>query len=236
MKRPISHFEDLENLIGFSYSNFGNSLQLFERPFSVESPLGYCYKYQGNGIVIYNVVHCPTGKGHTDRRIVAHEYGHIVLGHLDGIHEELDGRILWTIQHDRAELIKGINEELGIDYADKLLNRVIDDPQLNHSLHNIAMDFEVNQQILSKEDIEEMEGEISDVITERTPYYQHLKELEAKADEALKNNTELSEEEKEELKKLKENLNQTLAKSKIKLMIPSRYHLKDGSPFPEDLT
>lgn len=228
MKKPNSHYEELEELIRFSYSNFGNSLQTYTRPYSDSSSLGYCYKYSSNGVTIYNVVTSPIGKPETDKRIKAHEYGHIMLGHLQGIHEELDSRVLWTINNDRAALIEGINKSLGIDYADKLLNRVIDDPSLNHSLHNIAMDFEVNQQILSPEDIEEMETDITEVTLESNPKYQKIKE-------ALENpNT--SEEEKEALGKIKEEFDKQMATSKVKLMLPSRYHFKDGTPFPEDLT
>lgn len=230
MKRPESHYIELEELIQFSYRNFGNSLQVYTRPYSPDSPLGYCYKYSSHGVTIYNVVTSPIGKPETDKRIKAHEYGHIMLGHLQGIHEELDSRILWTIENDRASLIEGINKSLGIDYADKLLNRVIDDPSLNHSLHNIAMDFEVNQQILSPEDIEEMETDITDATMEINPRYQEIKK-------ALENpDPNLSEEEKEALEKAKEEFNKKMASSKIKLMLPGRYHLKDGSPFPEDLT
>lgn len=237
MKRDIRHFENLENFVEFSYGNFGNSLQVFEREFSIDSPLGYCYKYSGNGVTIYNVVHSPIGRPHTDRRIVAHEYGHLTLGHLDGIHEELDGRILWTIQNNRAELAKALNRDLGIDFADKLLTRVIDDPGLNHSLHNIAMDFEVNQSVLSVEDIEEMEADITEVIMEKTPYYQKLQNVHDSIDlDQIDQDPNLSDEEKEELKKVKEKIKEQIASSKIKLMLPCRYHLKDGSPFPDNLT
>lgn len=237
MKKDISHFDNLEKFVEFSYGNFGNSLQVYERPFSLDSPLGYCYKYSGNGVTIYNVVHSPIGKDHTDRRIVAHEYGHLTLGHLDGIHEDLDGRVLWTIQNNRADLIDGLNKELGIDYADKLLNRVIDDPQLNHSLHNIAMDFEVNQQVLSSEDIEEMEADITEVMVEKNPVYQQLKAAHDSIDlDKIDQDPNLTAEEKEALKKTKEEINKQIASSKVKLMLPERYHLKDGSPFPIDLT
>ena len=237
MKKNISHFENLENFVEFSYGNFGNSLQVYERPFSLDSPLGYCYKYSDKGVTIYTVVHSPIGKEHTDRRIVAHEYGHLTLGHLDGIHEDLDGRVLWTIQNNRQDLIDGLNKELGIDYADKLLNRVIDDPQLNHSLHNIAMDFEVNQQVLSSEDIEEMEADITNVMTENNPAFQELKKLHDSIDiDKIDQNQNLSDDEKEHIKRIKEEINKKIASSKIKLMLPERYHLKDGSPFPIDLT
>lgn len=237
MKKDISHFENLEKFVEFSYGNFGNSLQIYERPFSLGSPLGYCYKYTGNGVTIYNVVHSPIGKDHTDRRIVAHEFGHITLGHLDGIHEDLDGRVLWTIQNNRQDLIDGINKELGIDYADKLLNRVIDDPSLNHSLHNIAMDFEVNQQILSTEDIEEMETDITEVMVEKNPFYQKLKSAGNSIDlDKIDQDPNLTQEEKDNLKKVKDEINKQIASSKVKLMLPERYHLKDGSPFPTDLT
>lgn len=236
MKRDESHFADLENLVSFSYSNFGNSLQVYENKFEPNAPLGYCYKYSANGITIYTVVHSPIGRAHTDRRIVAHEYGHITLGHLNGIHEQLDSRVLWTINNQRADLEKGINESLGIDYADKLLNRVIDDPSLNHSLHNIAMDFEVNQRILSQEDIEEMEEEISEVIIDSNPA---LKEMKKKYEDILAetpDSPDIPEEQKEVLKKTKDELGKALGSMKIKLMLPSRYHFPDGSPFPDDLT
>lgn len=232
MKKPVSYFDDLEELIAFSYQNFGNSLQIYSRPFSESSPLGYCYKYSSHGVTIYNVVTSPIGKEHTDRRIKAHEFGHITLGHLRGVYEELDSRILWTINNDRAALIEGINKSLGIDYADKLLKRVIDDPELNHSLHNIAMDFEVNQQILSTEDIEEMEADITDFYLGGSEKYQKIKEA---LEEAEKNQS-LSEEEKEALRKAKEGFEKGLASSKVKLMLPERYHFPDGTPFPTDLT
>ncbi|MDE7345236.1 MAG: VWA domain-containing protein [Muribaculaceae bacterium] len=223
MKKPVSYFDNLEELVSFSYQNFGNSLQYYVREFKVDSPLGYCYKYSSPGVTIYNVVTSPIGKPHTDRRIKAHELGHITLGHLSGVHEELDSRVLWTINNDRANLIEGINKSLGIDYADKLLNRVIDDPQLNHSLHNIAMDFEVNQQILSSEDVEEMENDISEFLLSIDPLYQSLKNVDKDS---------LTEEQKKAL----EDIQKQMASSKIKLMLPERYHLSDGSPFPTDLT
>ena len=237
MKKDVKYFEDLENFVTFSKGSFGNSLQVYEKPFNLDSPLGYCYRYSGNGITIYNVVHSPIGKSHTDRRIVAHEYGHVVLGHLDGIHEELDGRVLWTIQNDRAALIEGLNRELGIDYADKLLNRVIDDPQLNHSLHNIAMDFEVNQTVLSTEDVEEMEKDIQEVIMASNPMYQQLKSLHDSLDpEKIDQDPNLTDEEKEAYKKVKKEVEKQIASSKVKLMLPERYHFKDGTPFPKNLT
>lgn len=230
MKRPESHYQELEDLISFSYKNFGNSLQVYTRPYSPSSPLGYCYRYSSHGVTIYNVVTSPIGKPETDRRIKAHEYGHITLGHLQGIHEELDSRVLWTINNDRASLIEGLNKSLGIDYADKLLNRVIDDPSLNHSLHNIAMDFEVNQKILSTEDVEEMETDITNFMLESNPRYLKLKE-------ALKNPDQgMTDEEKEALEGIKKEMDKQIASSKIKLMIPGRYHFKDGTPFPDNLT
>ena len=237
MKRDLSHFDNLEKFVEFSYGNFGNSLQVFKKKYSINSSLGYCYKYSDNGITIYTVVHSPIGREHTDRRIVAHEYGHLTLGHLDGIHEELDGRILWTIQNNRQDLIDGINKELGIDYAEKLLNRVIDDPGLNHSLHNIAMDFEVNQQILSTEDIEEMESDITEVTISQDPSYQNLVKAGKSIDLGkIDQDPNLTQEEKDILKKTKEAIEKQIASSKVKLMLPERYHFKDGSPFPTDLT
>lgn len=237
MKKDEVYFDNLENFIKFSYGNFGNSLQVFEYPYVPGYPLGYCNKYSGNGVTIYRVVHSPLGYPMTDKRIVAHEYGHITLGHLDGIHEELDGRIVWTLQNNRADLIEGLNKELGIDYADKLLNRVIDDPQLNHSLHNIAMDFEVNTKILSSEDIKEMEEDITKFTYESNPEYIELKKKYESIDlDKVDKDPNLSDEEKNEIKKVKEAIEKELSSTKVKLMLPERYHLKDGSPFPDNLT
>ena len=142
--RTKTELELIKRFIDSTYSRFGNMVMVnTDKPFNPDCPeLGYCYKYKSdNGLVIYKIVCSEIGIDRTDFRILMHEYGHIYLGHLDGIHEELDTQICNVFRDYRGELIERINKECGIDFAEKLIERVIDDPVLNHSLHNIAMDM-----------------------------------------------------------------------------------------------
>ena len=91
---------------------------------------------------------------------MAHEAGHIYCGHFSEIHEELDARVKYILEQHRAELVDQLNESLGIDFADKLLEKVIYDEEVNNMLHDIAMDMEVNSKILDKETIEELAGDV----------------------------------------------------------------------------
>ena len=167
MKKSRSQLEGIKSFVDSTYNSFGNSLIVRNVPYDgvKNSQLGYCFKYISDTkdyhYSVYNIVSGITGIERTDFRVLLHEYGHIYLGHLDGIHEELDSSICNVLDNYRSELIDKINASCGIDFADKLLERVIDDPVLNHSLHNIAMDMEVNSTILSKEDIEEMEYDVT---------------------------------------------------------------------------
>ena len=217
--RDIQELEFIKRFIDNTYSRFGNMLMVnTEKPFDPNNPeLGYCFKYSDDsGNVIYKIVCSKIGIKRTDFRVLLHEYGHIYLGHLDGIHEELDTQICNTFRDHRGELIERINKECGIDFADKLIERVIDDPVLNHSLHNIAMDMEVNSKVLSMEDVDEMEKDISTVL----PNYQI---------ELLKYNRDNTDD--EELKKeLDEAIKKMENESKIKLIVPERYG------FPPELT
>jgi hypothetical protein len=222
--RTRKELQDIKDFVDFSYTRFHNSLQVsLNKKFDKNNPeLGYCFKYEGETATIYKIVVAPIGIERTDFRTMMHEYGHIYLGHLDGIHEELDGRILDTITNHRGELIDYINNSCGIDFADKLLERIIDDPYLNHSLHNIAMDFEVNTKVLSSEDVEEMESDISGKLDDyQTEYLKYLQDN-AK-DEATK-------------KALQDEIDKLKGQSKIKLMLPERYHFPDGTPWPSGLT
>ena len=223
MKRGKNHFDSIKSFVDFSYKSFGNSLSISTKPFNPISPeLGYCFKYKGTGVVMYRIVHAPMGDEFVDFRVLMHEYGHIYLGHLEGIHEELDSRLAWIIQNRRNDLIEHINNKCKIDYADKLIERVIDDPVLNHTLHNIAMDMEVNSKILSDEDVDEMEKRI----TEKLPKFdeEYLKYLKDKtSDEKIK-------------KDLQDRIDKMSKESKIKLILPCRYHTSDGQPFPDELT
>ncbi len=231
-KRTRFELESIKNFIDSTYNRFGNLLMVdTTKPYDPDhSELGYCYKYTDpvTGGVVYRVICSKLGIPDTDFRVMMHEYGHIYLTHLDGIHEELDIQICNLLRDHRGELIEYINESCGIDFADKLLERIIDDPNLNHSLHNIAMDMEVNSSVLSKEDIEEMEMDISSV---------HNKNME----NLLEYNINAAEN-PEVKQKYQDALDKMRAEAIIKLIVPERYNLgKDDQtgdliPFPNDLT
>ena len=221
----------IKSIIDSTYNNSGNRVLVnTDKKYDPEhSKLGYCFKYTDpvTGSVVYKIDCSRIGIERTDFRIMMHEYGHIYKGHLDGIHEELDTLICNVFRDHRAKLIEHVNKECGIDYADKLIERIIDDPQLNHSIHNIAMDMEVNSSVLSKEDIEEMEWDITSILPKRE-------------EELLKN--AISKTDNEELKKaLSKEYEKLLNEAKIKLMLPCRYYtgLDDSGnpiPFPDGLT
>ena len=224
--RTDNELDIIKSLIDNTYNRFGNSLLVnTDKPFNPDNPeLGYCYKYtdEVNNLSTYKIVCSSTGESFVDKRVLMHEYGHIYLLHLDGIHEELDNKLFNVIKNDRDSLIKQINDECGIDFADKLLTRIIDDPVLNHSLHNIAMDMEVNSKVLSLDDVEEMEKRITQLL----PKYQEelLKYIRDKVEDP------------EKKKELDDTLKKMEKESKIKLIHPSRYHFQDKTPFPNDLS
>lgn len=226
MKKSRAELETLKDFVDRTYSGiYGKKLFVStEKQYDPEhNELGYCYKFvDDNGNVVYQIVCARTGLDDTDYRILLHEYGHIYLGHLDAIHEELDQQICNLFANHRQELIDQLNQSLGITDADKLIDRVIDDPNMNHSLHNIAEDMEVNSKVLSPDDIKEMETDLSTLI----PSYN--KELL----EYIKSN-EVDEKIKKELE---EKVKELEANMKMKLILPEYYHTPDGKPFPDGLT
>jgi hypothetical protein len=145
---------DITNEVESIYNELGNTLIVTGKDFTILSEsgriVGYCNKYKG----IYRVVYPVTGNPEVDDRIKMHEYGHIYLGHLEGIYEDLDRNLLKIIRNKDSQLIDQINKNCGIDYASDILDKVISDPWLNHNIHNIAMDLEVNSTILNKDDLE----------------------------------------------------------------------------------
>lgn len=229
-KRDKSELDSIKQLVDYQYSRFFNSLRYREAgkyPDTTDE-LGYCYRYLSDTTRVYQIVTGVTGKDYTDYRVLMHEYGHIYLGHLDGVHEDLDKSIAQVILKDRGILIDYINESCGIDYGEKLLERVIDDPTLNHSLHNIAMDMEVNTKLLSPEDIEEMEMDITEVLDPDGTRFKQADELE-KAAKSGELESEVAEKAQSKADKLRN-------EAMIKLILPNRYHFPDGSPFPDGLT
>lgn len=227
-KRDKKSLNSLKTFCDNSYSGIYGS-KLFvntEKQFDpMHTELGFCYKFTepGTGRSVYQIECATLGIPDTDFRILMHEYGHIYLGHLDGIHEDLDRRICSLLLSRREELVADLNKRLGIDFADSLVDRVIDDPALNHSLHNIAMDMEVNSSVLSEEDIEEMEVDISSTYPK---YGQELQKY-------LEENKDISEEDKKVLEDSVKKMDDAV---KVKLILPSRYELSEGVPFPDDLT
>lgn len=222
--------ENIENLVKKTYNRRNNRVrENLTKPYDPNNPeLGYSWKYcdPDTNTNIYNVVVAKLGEGEllekTEYFIKMHEYGHIYLTHLDGIYEELDRNIANVFKNYRGQLIDQINDECGIDFAEELINRVIDDPALNHSLHNIAMDMEVNSSLLDKDCIELMEKGVTSIMPKIEE--QMLEEMKGQAvDEETK-------------KKIEEELEKMSKESKVKFILPCRYHLKDGSPFPDGLS
>lgn len=230
-KKSRKELEGIKSLVDYQYSRFFNALKINQDTPYPEGDLGYCYRYLSDKARVYQIVTGPMGKDETDFRVLMHEYGHIYLGHLEGLHEDLDRAIVGTITKNRAGLIDYINESCGIDFAEKLLERIVDDPSLNHSLHNIAMDMEVNTKILSSEDIDEMEKDITEVLD---PDGTRFKKADA-IEEALNSDEakDLDQEQKDSFQKEAERLRN---EAMVKLILPCRYHFKDGSPFPDGLT
>lgn len=228
MKRDRSDLQFIKDKVDFTYHLGGNDLFVddtseYDPDDPRNSALGYCFKIDGSeqtGANRYSIVTRRIGREYTDFRILLHEYGHIYLGHLDGLHEELDAKLLWVLQNERAELAELINKECQIDYGDRILQRLIDDPSLNHSIHNIAMDMEVNSVVLSAEDVEEMENDITEATFEK------------KLGNFM-NDPNIPDEVK---KKYSEKIQESLNSSKVKLIVPSRYHYPDGTPFEDGCT
>ena len=231
MKKSRTDLENVKRFVDSTYNRWGNLLVLdVDKPYDPKnSALGYTFKDVDpkTGRVIYKICCTKIGIPDTDFRVLMHEYGHIYLAHMDGIYEELDIQICNIIRDHRGELIDSINQSCGIDFADKLLERIIDDPVMNHSIHNIAMDMEVNSSILSKEDIEEMEMDISSVMPKtEEELLQYL--IDHSVEQAKKD-------------EYKEALDKMSKEAKIKLILPCRYNLGmdtqgDPIPFPDSLT
>jgi len=231
--RDRHELEIVKNFVDSTYTHFGNKLIVdTNKVYDPEhTKLGFCFKHVDpvTGGVVYKIDCSRIGIERTDFRIMMHEYAHIYLGHLDNIHEELDIQICNAFRDHRPEIIETIVENCGIDEttANRLIERIIDDPQLNHEIHNIAMDMECNSSVLSKEDVEEMELDITSVL----PKYE---------EELLKKVIDSAHSE-DYKKALSDRLAQMESEAKIKLIIPERYYTgKDANgdpiPFPNDLS
>lgn len=168
MKKTKEQLKAVESLIQKTYNRRGRILrETIANKFDPKKgdSLGYSWRFDDDttGNVVYNVFVSSLGKGreHSTYRVKMHEYGHIYYGHFDGIYEELDSKIAYVLKNYRGQIIETINKNCGVSIGEKLVEKVLDDKQLNHSLHNIAMDMEVNSCLLSNEDIAEMEEDIT---------------------------------------------------------------------------
>lgn len=221
---------EIKDFVDNTYSRRANLLSVDnDKPYDPEhTQLGYCYKYvdEITKHVNYRIVCAKTGLSFLDFRVLMHEYGHIYLGHLDGVHEQLDSAALNVFENNRGPLADKLNKDLGITDADKLIQRVIDDPSVNHMIHNIAMDMEVNSRVLSKDDVEKMEIDITSILP-RTLEERLEKAAESTEDPELK-------------KMIADALNKMSKEAKMKFIIPERYHTKDSLgnevPFPAGKT
>lgn len=234
MKREKRKLEFIKSFVDSTYNKWGRVLVIKDEgeynPLSNDdSALACCSLHTDpdSKNKIFTIRQRKTGKEYTDFRILMHEYGHIYEGHLLESHKELDSLLMGTLIDNKNEIADSLMKNIGLSYADSisLINRVIDDPGLNHSIHNIAMDFHVNSNVLSLEDIEEMESELGDIIKEAQE-----KEIE----KAMSSSSE--EVDESVINKIKEGVRNKRSEDFIKLMHPNRYHFQDGTSFPDDLT
>ena len=228
MKKTREQLENVENLVKLTYNRRGRKLrEVLDKKYSAGEPLGYSWRYDdpNDGSIIYNIVAVDLGDKYeyTSYRIKMHEYGHVYFGHFDGVYEDLDKNIANVLHNFRGQIVDEINQNCGIDFGEDLVEKVLDDPNLNHSIHNIAMDMEVNSKLLSNEDVVEMEKDISDF----------MPKIEEQQLEDLKKNQDLDEETK---KQIDDQLDKMKKESKVKLILPCRYHTADGIPFPDELS
>lgn len=229
MKKSIESLLELEGFIKRSYNRRNRKIrEKSDKEYSLShQSLGYSWKHDKGGFLSYYIVVSKLPSyPNTEIRVRLHEYGHIYLSHFEGIYEELDKSLQNVLTNQRQDIIDLVNKNCGITDGDSLVDRVVKDRSLNHSLHNIAMDMEVNSKVLSLEDIQEMESDLSEL--NNTLF---IKELEKIANKVTN---------EKRRKKLQDKLNKAKersgAKNTIKLIHPSRYHTPDGSPFPDNLT
>lgn len=232
MKKSRRDLEFIESRVKNTHNSWGSKLVVNNsETYDVDKHevLAYCYKFvDSSGSAVYNIVAHPINDSEVDFRIYMHEIGHIYLGHLDEISIELDNYLYNTIRENFYELTETINKNCGIDFGDALLKRIIDDPYVNHSFHNISMDMEVNTKVLSSEDIEFMQEGVTKVLPK-------------KMEETLKMIAD-GVEDPELKKQLEEKIKQLETETKIKFILPKYYHTSeigpDGNPlpFPDGLT
>lgn len=151
--------KDITEEVEFTYNNFGSRIIYIKNEFNKNGGIGYCYKSEN----YYTVCVADLGDEFMTECVKMHEYGHIYFGHLDGINEYLDDKIMEVIDSNYFELVDKINKNCNIDYADELLDKVILDSGYNHLVHNVSMDLEINSKILSEQEVRDLENYISNL-------------------------------------------------------------------------
>lgn len=167
---------------------------------------------------VYRVEVTETPDPHLNELLKVHEYGHIYHGHLEGSYKSVDKKLTNIIKNNYDKLTKEINESCGIDYADKLLDKITDDPMTNHMLHNVAMDLEVNSTVLDDDDINYISEASAKIISSELERMQ---------------NTEVKSE--NDKMKLCNRLSRMMNNYRMKGVHPSQFGFSEGLRYPDYL-
>lgn len=170
---------------------------------------------------VYYVYVTDTEDERFNEILKSHEYGHIYHGHLDEF-KSVNEKLVRVIENNRTKLEEKINDQCGIDYADKLLDSAVKDRGINSLLHNIAMDLEVNSTVLDEDDLEYIKKTSSKIVS---------KELERLQSE-LGNKSDRS---KEEKMKIAQVLTNMMSSYELKAVYPDNYGFKSGLRYQDYL-
>lgn len=204
----------IKDYVNELYNGYGSTILISSEEFNIFDPspiLGFCSLYESdNGNKIYKLFHSITKSEKLNEIIETHEYGHIYLGHLNGIHEDLDKNLIEIIHNRKSELINIVNSNCNIDYADKILDKVISDKGFNHLLHNMAMDMEVNSVVLDSSDVESFYHEINGLVNNEI-------------NNPSNNNMEIND------------VMSLISKMKMKIVSPLDFEFEEGLTYPDYL-
>jgi predicted metal-dependent peptidase len=172
-----------------------------------------------------------------DFLIIMHEFGHIILGHMNNQKkiESMIDRLFDTIEEKGDLLAEKIAKNCGIeiDLAEQLLTRLIDDTDLLHELLNISMDMSVNTCILEENDIHYMEQQLVKKLKSLDIYGSRKEKMISKLDDMA-----TDEYQKEIKERLRKELERLRRRFEMKFILPSRYKLGVDAngvdiPFPD---
>ena len=224
--KTLGEIRDFIGYLDRTYNNYRYKLRKsLDRPYGVKNPdLGYCWMYNDDAsdTTTYNIVVAKTGIERLDLRVTYHEYLHCYLGHLED-HLTLDENASLVLKNERGQLVDSLKESCGLDEdtAMTMIEAIIDDPELNHTIHNIAEDMAVNS-FIGLGGIKEMEEDINSIKVNLQAEF-----LKAYRD-TLKS--------KRLKKRMDGIIDETIEAAKSKFIHPSRYHYPDGRPWEEGKT